>query len=297
VVFDCRWQAARRRADTLSGGVQRACRGFASEALPPLRVGTVREIDWRAVHAGVELFGERVRFLHPPFDALPARASGWSLYDAAGDRLVLVPDRREAGAPQGYDPGGRRRVVCVDDFVAAGGYAPGRDAEAYTSSLAAGLDRASGWRVVYRRLPAPEAGDSEAAGAAEDLVTLAGLEGGADDIVVLSLARRSMEHGDDPETFGLFLAAAADILGRTLNRFLVLVTPPPYTGITTDARAYAAEVHRVAAVRGMPVADLYSAVCGRGRAGSRFLDATGTDLSASGRRLAAELAAEVLRQP
>ncbi len=212
-------------------------------------------ISWSVSGGGDALAEGSARFVHPPFDALPAGAAGDALV-TGGTNLVYVSRRHgRMTNPEALPPPAGSSAVFADGF---GGMA--------TNLLEAALSRAFGGgapRIVktvpVRGLATPD----EAMFAQPDLLDTVKWLGSAaaGDVIVLAPEIRGFALGEDLEDFERRLAALAGLVSEAAGRTLVLVTPPPglrAPGGSEDMRAYAAAVHRVADAYGLRVADVYT---------------------------------------
>ena len=260
-----------------------------------MQAGALERISWAVAHEGVNLRAETVRFLRPPFGAQPVRIVGDRLYDATGAQLVLLPYSSSGRFTQPPVPAGHRfgRVVCVDDFLAAGGTGTNAEANAFHAALQRLLSRAESPAVKHAVLPSWEA-DPGAYGPILKLVQVPGAIDREADAVILSIGRADILTGQDPAAFERRMAAISDLLAGSLNGPVVWVTPPPQLLPGDRVRPYAAAIQRVAEARGMPVADIFTALLGMNEDRHRFLSGGGPLLSENGQNLAAQLIARAL---
>jgi len=249
-------------------------------------------IRWRVTHAGVTLAEGTIRFVTPPFKNVPARVMGDGLYDEAGNRLVLVPD--ETGGRWSQAPLARRLgpVVCVDDSLALPGSTEGDSPEPFHDVLTRLL---TGVAENVRFAPLPEWMETpESYGPLREFIDVPTAVGAKTSVVVLSVGLRDLLIPVDDATFERQAAALSDLVGATRKVSVVWVTPPPYPSADERSRRYAAIIRRVAATRGIPVADLYTAFrCVEGNWHTLFR-ANPLELSETGQRLAAQQMARAL---
>ena len=250
-------------------------------------------IRWHVKHAGVILAEGTIRFVTPPFKSGPARVDGDALYDEAGNRLVLVPD--EAGGRWTQAPLAPRRlgqVVCVDDSLALPGSTEGESPEPFHRVLARLLNGVS---ETVRFAPLPEwAASPESYGPLRALVDAPAALGREAGVAVLSVGLRDLLIPLEDATFERQAAALSDLVGATRKVPVVWATPPPYPSAEDRSRRYAAIIRRVAAARGIPVADLYTAFrCVEGNWHTLFR-ANPLELSETGQRLAGQQMARAL---
>jgi hypothetical protein len=192
---------------------------------------------------------------------LPARIEGDRLYDAAGTRLVLVPEegvssfRQPTPAPV---PARRLgRLVCVDDSLGVAGFVePG--AEPFDRILARLLE---GRMEDVRYAPLPEWSQfPDSYGPLRTLVDVpVALIRERADVAILSIGLRDILELKDVERFERQAAALSDLVAVSMKIRTVWVTPPPYPSAPERSRVFAAAIRRVAEARGIPVADLFTA--------------------------------------
>jgi hypothetical protein len=242
-----------RAAVTLAGLEQRVLLGdpFAGE-LTALR--------WRVAHAGVEILGGTVDFLRPPFPRLPARVSADRLLEADGRQMVLVPNEQPNGWSQPPIPASRAlgRLLCVDDSLAAASRLDASPGPGFDRILARLVDRPGHPGVRLLTLPAWE----ETPGAYGPLLKFVEVSAALQsppDVIVLSVGLRDLLEMRDVELFEQHAAALSDLVSATRGVPVVWVTPPPFPPDPDLVRPYAAAIRKVAAARGIPVADLFTA--------------------------------------
>ncbi len=261
-------------------------------------VGDMDSVRWCVKHAGVVLAQGTVRFLSPPFAALPARVDGDGLYDAAGTRLVLVADETAGRWSQSARPlvtasaRGSGRVVCVDDSLAPAGATDAETPEPYHRVLARLL---KGVTKDVRFVPLPEWDHTpQSYGPLRSVVDASGAVRDDTEVMVLSMGLRSMLASVDAAAFERQVAVLSDMIGGTRKIPMVLVTPPPYPADAERTRQYASVIRRVAEARGIPVADLYTTFrCVEGNWHALF-GGNPLELSGMGQRLAAQQVAHAL---
>ncbi len=227
--------------------------------LTPVAGGEVESLRWRVSHQRIELSGELIRFLRPPFNVLPARIEGDRLYDAQGVRLVLVPEEGVSAFRQTPQAPVRRlgRLVCVDDSLAVAGFV-----DSGTEPFDRILSRLLVGRVEdVRHAPLPEWGQFEDShGPLRKLVDVsAALRRERADVAILSIGLRDILELKDVDSFERQAAALSDLVAGSMKIRTVWVTPPPYPSAPDRSRTFAAAIRRVAEARGIPVADLFTA--------------------------------------
>jgi hypothetical protein len=255
-------------------------------------VRDLRSLSWRVSVAGKEIKGGRVTFARAPFAAWPESVVADRLCDRTGGRTVLVTSLERVD--DSYDRQERLPVsgpvVVLDDTLVP--YAdPGGTRETYATILPRLVN--GGRDVRFASIAPPE----ESGGSLKSLakfVLLPKLAGeGADRTVVLSTGIHDMLLGGDDDSFERGLAALVDKLLAD-KAAVVLVTPPPYTGMEARLRRWAVAVRRVADARNLPVADLYTAFMGMRGEGGPYFELDGLGLTPRGHRLAAERIARSL---
>lgn len=293
--FDVRFKARMRSGQVVERSKRAIVASTAVQALAEeWSAGELSELAWDAQHEGTTLAQGVVRFLKPPFDAWPAEVEGTALYDARGTRLVLVAD--EGGAARANRPPsagrGERAVVCVDDTLAADGLHNPRSSESFHSVLRRLLDGTS-HSVRYASLPAWQKFEGSS-GPARKFVDVPAALGTNVATVVLSIGLREMLNGQTEEAFERQVAALTDMLATRKGLRIVWATPPPYPSDRERARGFAAVIRRVAAARGVVVADVFSRfLCAEGKRSAFFTD-NPLILSDPGQRMAAQEIARAL---
>lgn len=256
----------------------------------------ITNITWSIEHAGIPLRTQRVRFLRPPFASPVERIVGERLASPDGDRLVLVPF--EYGGEYRQPPITKRqafgRLTCLDDSLATGGLRrEGHEAL---------FDRILGRIVDGPDLPAVRHvdlgdwyGHSLVYGPLVKLLTATAALSNDTTVAVLTVGLQDILGDTDPAEFERLTAALVDTVSATRGCPVVLATPPPYAASGRDVRAYAAAVQRVGQVRGIPVADLFSAFrCAGPEQGALFRTGSDIMLSNQGHHLAAQVIARAL---
>ena len=257
--------------------------------------GELDRINWRVLHHGVVLAGGMVRFVEPPFTALPDQVRGDRIYDADGVQLVLVPPRRAGvyAQPPITTEQAFGALLCIDDMLAAPelpASTPGPSFDRVLARIVNGPDRP---RVRYLSLPAWNQAP-EAFGPLLKLCQIPAAVDPATDVVILSIGLKDLLDANDPDVFERQVAALSDIVSWSMGCAVVWVTPPPYSRDPTSVRAFAAAIRRVSAARRIPVADLYSAFLGTRRQEHGFMRGQELVLSREGRDLTAEIIARAL---
>lgn len=257
--------------------------------------GAISRISWDISHHGIRVVSREVSFVGPPFDNSVASIDAEKLFNSGGERLVLVPVmkkdkiRQEAiKARQAYG-----RIVCLDDtLLPAGVHTEGSD-KAFHTILSELMDGEDGPSVQHVQLADWDDSSKAYAPLMRILEAVRAVEGA--DLVVLSVGLQDIFHEIAPQEFERHAAALSDLIWGTMKCPVVWVTPPPYTATSTEVRPFAAAVQRVAQVRDMPVADLYSAFMSTGdEMGILFKGNDEFALSVRGHRLAARAIMRVL---
>jgi hypothetical protein len=281
----------------------RATRAVTLETTPLLiplgnhEAGTLRSLQWRLLNFGAEVRAGSVRFAPGPlFPELAVRAAGDRLFAASGAQLVLLPSQTAtAGLAAPVLPRTPHRVLCYDDLLGTpGSAAPVPRVTGFDQVLGNILEPQD--RVTVRRISPPAWGqEPDAYGPLLKLTACRTLPELRPDVVVVSLGREDLLRATVTAEYERQLAALCDSLTGTLKLPLVLVTPPPYPENTERVRMYAAALRRVADVRALPVADLFTAFIGMSEQGTReFFERDGMSLSQAGHNLAAQLIAGTL---
>jgi len=291
------------RIETPAGEVadhrELALSGTQEEVVPAgrFKAGEIDRITWEVEVAGTVLQSGVVRFLRPPFDTLPARAEGDALLAPDGTRLALVP-HRYAGAfsqPPITEAQAFGHVLCVDETLTR--YSRWANPGAQTpfgrvlARIVDGPDH-----PVVTVVPLEDAVPShEAYAPLKHLVVVPRLVKEREaDVVVLSLGLNAILWNGDTERFERLVAALSDLVSDTLGRPVVWVTPPPYGPQPGAVRPYAAALQRVADARGMPVADLYSALLAMRAGVPVFVESFDLDLTPEAEIIAARIVARAM---
>jgi hypothetical protein len=257
-------------------------------SLAPAVAGELETLHWSVSHRQARLAGELIRFVRPPFSALPARIEGDRLYDAKGTRLVLVPKEEAlASRPAPADPLRHfGRMVCVDDSLAVAGFRePG--CEPFDRILARLLQGRLD-EVRYVALP-PWEQFQESYGPLRKLVDVpAALRLAQADVAILSIGLQDLLAVKDIASFERQVAALSDIVVTSMKIPTVWVTPPPYPSAPDRSRVLAATIRRVAEARGIPVADLFTAFSCASDRRHVFFQENPLILSDQGHRLAGQ---------
>lgn len=258
--------------------------------------GRIATVSWQVQHRRGTLGAGTIRFLKPPFAALPARIEGDRLYDAAGVQLILVPSPEPTRLVQGRIPTRKAlgKLTCIDDFLAIPGL-PGRASlvtfDQVLARLVGGPNRPA---IKYAPL-APWEQFPNAYGPLVKLQQVPAAIDASTDVAILHIGMADYLEHKDPEVFERQLAALCDLILGSLKCPIVLVTPPPYPPNPADIRPYAAAIRRVATVRQIPVADLFTAFQGMpGTLPRSFFSGSSMTLSQSGQNLAAQVIAKAL---
>ena len=260
VAIDVNWEIQFRSGVVEKGHQEVVPRNQAQMvSLAPAVAGELETLRWSVSHRQARLAGELIRFVRPPFSALPARVEGDRLYDAKGTRLVLIP-KEEALASRSAPADPLRhfgRMVCVDDSLAVAGFRePG--CEPFDRILAR-LLKGRLDEVRYVALP-PWEKFQESYGPLRKLVDVpAALRLAQADVAILSIGLQDLLAVKDIASFERQAAALSDVVVTSMNIPTVWVTPPPYPSAPDRSRVLAATIRRVAEARGIPVADLFTA--------------------------------------
>jgi hypothetical protein len=267
-----------------SGNVKTSSRAveLSGEAvLSPLvrtNAGSIAQIKWRVEHQAVPLKSGTVRFVSSPFPELPVRVEGDRLYGRYGTQLVLLPYRKAGSFCQPAIPRGKApaKLVCIGDMIAGQG--------ASSNKTDAGFEQEA--TTKFLKAPAWE----ESPGGYGPLLKLVDVPaaigaGNGADVVILNFGLKDILELRDPDAFERQIAALSDIVSATMKCPVLWVTPPPYPPDPVCVRPYAAAITRVADVRGMPVADIYTAFMCSGDGSRLFVHGRNLEMSESGRRL------------
>lgn len=289
VTFDVSWDIRFR-----SGVSRQDHREVASQdrpqfiSLDAVGAGELESLSWQVSHRQVRLGGEVIRFVRPPFAALPARVEGDRFYDAGGTRLVLIPDEG-VSAVQRTPPGPARRfgrLVCVDDSLVVGG---GVEAgcEPFDRILAR-LLKGRMEDVRYVALPGWDQFPGSYGPLCKQVDVPACLRRERADVAILSIGVRDMLAMENVDTFERQVSALSDVVTQSMNIPAVWVTPPPYPSDLERSRAFAAVIRRVAKARGIPVADLFTTFRCAADGRHVFFEQNPLVLSEQGHRLASQ---------
>ena len=250
------------RVELLRGGAVFAAtssvsvvRGWGRLETGEWRASECARIAWSVRDKGAVLAEGSARFVHPPFDTLPAGVGGDALVGSGDERLVFVA-RHHGRMTEPFYGGGWQNdgAILVDGF---GGAASNMVGAALARAF--GHDAPTiGGTVSTRDLVSAD----DALFARRDLLEVAALAKFAKGrVIVLAPEIRGFALGEDLDSFERRLATVAGMLSEADGCMLVLVTPPPDFrpfGGAADMRAYAAAVHRVADAYGLRVADVYT---------------------------------------
>jgi len=264
--------------------------------IPGMRAGEVRALQWSVLHEGVGLRGETIHFRAPPLGMPPVRLAADRLYDAQGDRVVLVAAdasraRRQARITTEQAFG---NITCVDDFLLAGSPRQVDAAEGFDRVLARLVDGPDHPQVRYVPLPDWEA-SAEGFGPLLKLLAVPEAIATGTDVLILSIGLRDALRIGDARAFEREIAALADIVASGRNApAIVWVTPPAYPDLEDALRPFALAIRRVAAARDMPVADCFTASRGTRQTRSRLFLRDALSLSREGQELAARIIARAL---
>ncbi len=259
VALDVNWEIHFRSGVVNQGHQEVVPQGKAQFiSLAPVIVDELETLRWSVQHRQVQVGGELIKFVRPPFGILPTRVEGDRLYAADNTRLVLVPgeglsvSRHMTPIPvQSLD-----RLVCIDDTLAIKGLIePGY--ETFDRILARLL---TGRIEEVRYAALPDWGQfPESYGSLRKLVDVpAALKRERADIAILSIGLKDILEVKDVDFFERQAAALSDIVATSMNLRMVWVTPPPYPSDPDRSRVFAAAIRRVAESRGIPVADLFT---------------------------------------
>jgi hypothetical protein len=220
--------------------------------LPSWKAGEVGRISWSASVGGEMVARGATRFVHAPFDMVPSRAFGGSLFADDGTSCVFVSRSTGKGTNPPETLSGAAPIVLVDCC----GLIPQPVLDAALRRVFGGSVPAIAKRLTLKDLVTDSAGTSSYPW----LSYLPGLCDAAGDgtiVLIPDICVRDEGSG----AFGRRLAAVAGILSEAKKRNVVLVTPPrsaPVFGVARDMRPYAETIHRVADLYGLVVADAYT---------------------------------------
>lgn len=295
VVFEVSWEFRLRSG--VSGQAQREITPRIQSQFIQLATQTAGELEslnWSVSHRQARLWGERIRFMRPPFEALPSRIEGDRLCATGGTRLVLVPDEGVSSVRQAAPVPVHRlgRLVCADDSLAVSGLIEPRG-EPFDHILARLL---TGRMEEVRYAALPEWGlFPESYGSLRKLVDVpAALHREQADVAILSIGLQDILEVKDVDSFERQAAALSDMLAMSMNMRTVWVTPPPYPSAPERSRVFAAAIRRVAEARGIPVADLFTAFSCASDSRHVFFQENPLMLSDLGHRLAGQQIARAL---
>jgi hypothetical protein len=248
--------------------------------------GELDRIRWEVRYSNVIVTEGAVRFLSAPFAEVPARASGNRLFSASGSQLVLVPEKIHSGPLS--PPPGSSRIVLVDELLDVPGLPRPRHVVPFHRRLPQFMDGRPPPRLEHLPLPAGETAHGEW----EPLTRLVRLANAVErdaSAVVLCLGLQDILERRDVALFERYAAAMTDLLAATGRIPVVWVTPPPYPPDPARIRPFAAAIHRVAASRGVRVADLFTAGMGKGDSRATLFWHRDLGLTQEGQDLAAAL--------
>jgi len=242
-------------------------------------VSELASVQWRIIHAGVNLRSGTIRFVRPPFQMLPARIENNSIYDHDGEQLVLVPHHNAGNFSQPSAPIVRcPRLMCLNDSSVS--FLSGDPNEwklPISGSLhASGEDTVHTYDPLARLLEASSTATSDV------------------DAVVINIGCVDILKMMDVAIFEREAAALADIISATRKVPVIWMTPLPYRSDPLRIRPFAVAIMKVAAVRGMPVADIYTAFMASSDSAALFENSRDNGLSEHGRRFVAALVARCL---
>lgn len=280
--------------------------GWARLALPAGPARDFAALRWTLLHAGVPLDAGTLRFVRPPFTQAPSDLDGDTLL-IDGEPCTLVPRRASLVRPPtgGAERETPRHLVMLDGFLALPGEAAGG---AFDRQLLSDLNGFGGLTPApavtplhFRRVALDALGTPLAGRGLLRLAPLARLPLlQPADRLVITPDGAAIGAGDAPGDFERRLAALSGLAAEVFHTRVLLVTPPagggtPDTPSNTAAddrlRPYAEAVVRVADAYGLSVADLYTACR---TSGAPLATADDGQLTAAGRRLAAEVIARAL---
>jgi hypothetical protein len=259
--------------------------------------GSLLSIQWHVKHNGVDIGTGTVKFMTPPFDELPTRVMGDSLFGSTGNQLVLLPYRHSGSFAQ--HPISTKQafgtLLCVDDFLAAPGLSVGTGVTPFHRSLGRIVDGPNNPVVQYAPSP-PWEKSPDAYGPLLKLVQVPAAIDKGTDVVVLSIGLRDLTDLKSAAVFERHIAALSDIVAVSLKHPVIWVTPPPYPGQPGRAREFAVAIRRVADTRRMPVADLYTTFSGMRGDLRPFVGGLDLVLSEECQNLAAQMIVRALLQ-
>lgn len=256
--------------------------------LAPVAAGELESLSWQVSHCRVKLGGEVIRFVYPPFAAVPVRVEGDRLYDAGGTRLVLIPDEGVSTVRRAPTGPVRRygRLVCVDDSLIVGGGVEG----AYEpfDCILARLLKGRVEEVRYVALPRWSQFPDAYGPLRKQVDVPAALRRERADVAILSIGVLDMLALENIDAFERQVAALSDVVTLAMNIPVVWVTPPPYSSDPERSRAFAAVIRRIAKTRGIPVADLFTTFRCAADGRHVFFERNPLVLSEQGHRLAGQ---------
>jgi len=257
------------------------------------RAGDVASFTWKVSVGDTVIGAGSTDVLTPPFSIAPLSASGDKLLSRDGRQMVMAaeeipgaPPRRQAGRAF------PARLIIHDDTLATAEEADKRLIPALGAALESrGRDRAT---LLHAAIPPGTSAPDQAGRILRFTAIPKGLS--SYDAVVVSLGLRDAEAAVPAPLFERMTAVLCDLLADAHGVRVVLATPPPFTFNPGLARDYAEAVHRVAATRGIPVADLYTAFNTALEKPEDGFVPDGTRLSPAGMDLSAAMLARSLTQ-
>lgn len=238
--------------------------------------GELKQVEWIVKNEGVEIASGKVRFSHPPFEFLPASVCGNRLLDTNGVQIVLVPYEstllKKTGilSNESVGTGGKRALsesrvslIWIDENLCL------ENTDDINSDFLKRLNSACvrlipNYRVNYIPiLPCKSLVDSYSP--LNNLIKYVSAAKNAIDsytdenvILVLSLGGYALSSGVSPDVFQRYIALLCDLVARLPYRRVILLTPPPYRLMKSKVRQFAQAILRVADIRELVVADVYS---------------------------------------
>ncbi len=243
--------------------------------------GALASVQWRLIHAGVDIASGAIRFIRPPFPELPARIEGDHMFGRDGGMLVLLPCQVAGKFHQSkISIAGGRNLLYIDGSGC---------------SIVSGEPK--DWKLSFSGNPAESEGREPVSvyGPMRMLLDVGTVSTSGVDAVVMNVGCRGVLERMDPAEFERDLAAVIDMVSSTMKIPVILMTPFPSEPDPSRARSFAAAIVRVAVARGIPVADVYSAFMGSGGGMvDLFSKADNLELSEHGQRFVAALIARCL---
>ena len=227
---------------------------------------SVGDTVFRVEYLGEAVIERAVAIRDASDPTLDLRVGRDSLTDAEGTRIVLRLAAGPRSGPAGsvrrkLREGGEVRLLAVDDTLAGVGEA------GYLSLLADHLQRRFPKATVESLRVGAESGAGTSYASLHSLVEVPlRVKEARPDVVIIAASIRDILRFTPVDRFERMLHALVDRIGAVAPVEIVLIAPPPAIANPGLAKAYAMAIKRVGLVRGVRVADAYSAFK---KAGSR----------------------------